>query len=90
MDVMIFIINVMILIYGLHAINKRIPEHIALFMALLLEIVHKLFKIKKAPLITRFLVRELCASHWFNISRAQHDLGYQPRIKLNEGLQLII
>jgi nucleoside-diphosphate-sugar epimerase len=36
--------------------------------------------------MTRFLAGELATSHWFDISAAKRDLGYQPEVSLEEGL----
>ena len=36
--------------------------------------------------MTRFLATQLAQSYWFDISRAQHDFGYTPRISTEEGL----
>jgi nucleoside-diphosphate-sugar epimerase len=35
--------------------------------------------------MTRFLARELSTAHWFNIDAARRDLGYRPRVDLDEG-----
>ena len=35
----------------------------------------------------RFLARELSSSHWFDISAARHDLGYQAAVGLEEGME---
>ena len=37
--------------------------------------------------MTRFLARELSAAHWFNIAAARRDLGYQPSVSIEEGMQ---
>jgi nucleoside-diphosphate-sugar epimerase len=37
--------------------------------------------------MTRFLADELASSHWFNISAARKELGYEPRISIAEGLK---
>jgi len=37
--------------------------------------------------MTRFLARELAAAHWFDISAARRDLGYQPEVTIEEGMQ---
>lgn len=53
----------------------------------LFEFIYHTFGIKKDPPMTRFAARELATSHWFDISRAKHDLGYAPKISTQEGLQ---
>jgi nucleoside-diphosphate-sugar epimerase len=37
--------------------------------------------------MTRFLAAQLATSHWFDISRAQHDFGYEPRVSTAEGMR---
>jgi nucleoside-diphosphate-sugar epimerase len=36
--------------------------------------------------MTRFLADQLATSHWFDISAARRDLGYEPRVSLAEGM----
>jgi nucleoside-diphosphate-sugar epimerase len=36
--------------------------------------------------MTRFLADELSTAHWFDISAAKKDLGYVPKISIEEGL----
>jgi len=38
------------------------------------------------PPMTRFLARQLATTHWFDISAARRDLGYRPRVDLDDGL----
>jgi nucleoside-diphosphate-sugar epimerase len=33
------------------------------------------------------VARELATAHWFDISAARRDLGYQPDISLDEGFR---
>ena len=51
-----------------------------------LEIFYKMFKISGEPQMTRFLADELSKAHWFDISAAKKDLGYAPKISIEEGL----
>lgn len=37
------------------------------------------------PPMTRFLARQLATDHWFDITAARRDLGYTPRVPLDEG-----
>lgn len=39
------------------------------------------------PPMTRFLASQLATSHWFDISAARRDFGYQPRVSTAEGMQ---
>ena len=40
--------------------------------------------------MTRFLADQLATSHYFDISRARKDLGYEPRISTEDGLDRTI
>jgi nucleoside-diphosphate-sugar epimerase len=37
--------------------------------------------------MTRFLADAVAKSHWFDISAAKRDLGYTPKVSLEEGLR---
>lgn len=39
------------------------------------------------PPMTRFLAAQLTRSHYYDISRARDDFGYQPRVSTDEGMQ---
>ena len=37
--------------------------------------------------MTRFLADAVAKSHWFDISAAKKDLGYNPKVTIAEGLK---
>lgn len=39
------------------------------------------------PPLSRFVVEHLATAHWFDITAARRDLGYEPRISIEEGLR---
>jgi 2-alkyl-3-oxoalkanoate reductase len=39
------------------------------------------------PPMTRFLASQLSTSHWFDISAAKRDFGYEPRITTADGMR---
>lgn len=51
------------------------------------EGIWKLFNLSGEPPMTRFVARELATAHWFDISAARRDFGYQPEVTIAEGLQ---
>jgi nucleoside-diphosphate-sugar epimerase len=42
---------------------------------------------KTEPLLTRFVVDQLASEHWFCLDKIRKDLGYQPVISMQSGLQ---
>ncbi|MBW1984137.1 MAG: NAD-dependent epimerase/dehydratase family protein [Deltaproteobacteria bacterium] len=68
-------------------IEKSIPKNIAWAIGAVMEFVYKTLSLSSEPPMTRFVANELATSHWFDISAAKQDLGYQPIISTAEGLQ---
>lgn len=71
---------------GVPAVKKSISPGMAYAAGWLLETVHGLFGLKGEPRMTRFLARELSTAHWFDISAAKKDLGYEPAISMEAGM----
>jgi nucleoside-diphosphate-sugar epimerase len=46
-----------------------------------------MLNIKKEPPMTKFVAKELATSHWFDITAAKNDLGYDPVVSTEEGLK---
>jgi nucleoside-diphosphate-sugar epimerase len=53
----------------------------------LLERLYRLLRLSSEPPMTRFVASQLSTSHWYDISAARRDLGYEPRVSVDEGLQ---
>jgi nucleoside-diphosphate-sugar epimerase len=43
--------------------------------------------VRGEPPMTRFVASQLSTSHWYDISAARRDLGYQPAVSVEEGLK---
>lgn len=72
---------------GAPTVQRTIPKGVALALAWGFENVHALLRRSGEPRLTHFVVKELCTSHWFDLSAARRDLGYRPTVSLSEGLQ---
>lgn len=68
-------------------IERHIPTKAAYAIGWLLEKIYTISGIRTEPRITPFVARELSCAHWFDISAAQRDLGYQPHISIEQGLK---
>jgi len=71
-------------------VKRRVSYGTARFVGGISEMMYRSFPLNGEPRITRFLAAQLAYSHYFNISKAKHDLGYQPLISTSEGLERLI
>jgi nucleoside-diphosphate-sugar epimerase len=72
---------------GLPPVTGTISPKAAYGIGAVCEQLWKLLPLKGEPPMTRFVARELSTAHWFDISAARRDLGYQPEITIEEGLK---
>jgi nucleoside-diphosphate-sugar epimerase len=68
-------------------VDRSVPTALAYVAGGLLELVHAVFRIDGEPVITRFAVSELSHAQWFDMTAARRDLGYSPRVTVEEGLR---
>jgi nucleoside-diphosphate-sugar epimerase len=80
-------INDVLAAAALPSVTKSIPAPVAYGLGAVLEAVHGILLPGSEPRITRFLAKELATSHWFDIGAARRDLGYNPRISTEAGLE---
>jgi nucleoside-diphosphate-sugar epimerase len=80
-------INRVLAVAGLPPVTKSISFRKALFAGAVLENFYKLFRLRSEPPMTRFVARQLASSHWFDVSAARRDLGYEPIVSVEEGLR---
>ena len=71
---------------GLAPVRRSVSRPAAIATAWLLELGYFLSRRSTEPPLTRFLVRQLSTTHWFNIAAARRDLGYEPRVTIAEGM----
>ena len=68
--------------------EKPVTKHISLATAnaagRICELVWGVLPLRSEPPLTRFVATELAKDHWFDISAARRDLGYEPRISMAE------
>ncbi len=72
---------------SLPPVRGTIARPLAFAAAGLLELFYHLTRRQSEPSFTRFLVRQLSTTHWFNNDAARRDLGYKPRVSIAEGLR---
>lgn len=74
---------------GLKPEERTIPLPVAVGAGYLCEALWHLFRRSDEPPMTPFLARQLATAHWFDISAAQRDLSWAPKLSLDEGLVLL-
>jgi nucleoside-diphosphate-sugar epimerase len=80
-------INAILTMSGFGPVKGSVPYRIAWMTGALLEFVYKIFHLSGEPYITRFMAYSVAKSHWFDIGAARRDLGYIPRVSMEEGLR---
>ena len=70
--------------------TKRISLSAASRIGAICETIWRLFRIKGEPPMTRFIAAELAKDHWFDLTAAKRDLGYQPTVSMAQGTRKLI
>lgn len=73
---------------GLAPVRKRLAAPIAYMAASICEAWARVTRTSEVPLLTRFLVHEMCSDHYFDISAARRDLGFNPKNSVSQALDL--
>jgi len=75
---------------GQPPLKKKMPLPLAYAAGGLAELFWKLFNKSGEPPITRFVAVELAKDHYFDLSAAQRDLGFNPSYSMEEALSQTI
>lgn len=68
-------------------IKHRISLPMARAIGAAMEWTYRTFHLSGEPKMTRFLASELALSHYYDISRAKRDFGYQPQFSMEAALE---
>ncbi len=83
------IVDRMLAAAGLGPVTKRMPKRLAYALAAACEGIWTVFALTSDPPLTKFLVDTLTTSHWFDITAAKRDLGWKPKVKIEEGMERV-
>ncbi len=67
--------------------TKSISAGLAAFAGSVLEVVYTVLPLGDEPPMTRFAAHQLSTAHWYDVSAARRDLGFEPRVSIDEGLE---
>jgi nucleoside-diphosphate-sugar epimerase len=80
------IINRILAAAGLPPVTRSVPHVVAWSAGAILEGAYRVLGLEGEPRMTRFLAREFATAHWFDITAARTELGYEPVVSITEGL----
>lgn len=83
-------IDTVLELHGLPRVRRALPASVARFLASLLESYARFRGGSEVPLLTTFLVHEMCSNHYFDISAAGRDLGFAPSLSVAEATKRIV
>jgi nucleoside-diphosphate-sugar epimerase len=83
-------INALLVSLGEDPVTRRVPLGAARTVGALCELAWTLLPLRGEPPMTRFVASELARDHWFDISAARRDLGYEPKITMEEGTRTLV
>ena len=72
---------------GLPPVRKSVSLPAAWMLGAACETAWSMLRLRSQPPMSRFLARQMAASHYFNIARARRDFGYQPKVSMAEGMR---
>jgi nucleoside-diphosphate-sugar epimerase len=80
-------LNRVLALVDLPPVTRTISVRKARLVGTGLEWLYRTLRLPGEPALTRFIVSQLATSHWYDISAAKRDLGYDPRVRIDEGLR---
>src|SRR5439155_20052441 len=72
---------------GRPRVERHIPFRFAFWAGLLSELIGRAIRLKRPPHITRYAVGLVGRPTLFSTARARAELGWQPRVGVEEGLR---
>ncbi len=75
---------------GIPRVTGKLPLRAAYGLGAVCEGLFGLLRLQTEPPMTRFVAVELAKDHFFDISAARSDLGYQPSFSTEAGLEELV
>ncbi|MGH7202548.1 MAG: NAD-dependent epimerase/dehydratase family protein, partial [Planctomycetaceae bacterium] len=68
-------------------VKKAVSAKSAYRIGGVMESVWSVLRLNGEPPMTRFVASQLSGSHYYNVSKARRDFGYEPIVSVEEGLR---
>jgi len=81
------VVNGLLRAAGAPLVDRLVPFRVAYWLGAAMEAAYTVLPFKGEPMMTRFLAEQLSTPHFYDISAARRDFGYQPRVNFLEGLR---
>ncbi len=81
------LINMILAAANLSPVTKIIPTKLAYTVGMMMEFIYRIFNLKNEPIMTRFVAKQLSCAHWYDLTAAKNDLGYQAKVSIDEGME---
>lgn len=65
----------------------KVSEPVAMTVATVIEWIWRALRKRSDPPLSRFVVEHLATAHWYDLTAARRDLGYEPEVSIDEGLK---
>jgi len=75
---------------GIPPVRRSLPYGLTRALGSAMEAAYTLLRLPGEPRMTRFLASQLATSHWFDISAARRNLGYEPQVTGPEGTRRLV
>lgn len=75
---------------GAPPVRRSLPLGAAQLVGSLMEWFYRLARLPGEPPMTRFLAAQLGTSHWYDITAARRDLGYEPEVSVAQGMERVV
>jgi len=83
-------INEILARHNLSPITRKVPASAAFYIGLLFESWYKFFRINREPPMTSFVSLQFSRSHYFSHQKAKNDFGYEPKVSIEQALDLTV
>ena len=80
------LLNAFLGVAGLAPETRKIPAAVAWWVGALAELSFHLLRRQDEPPLTRFAAEQLSTAHWYDLTAARRDLGYEPVVSMEQGL----